>query len=178
VPAVVDADGLNAFAGRPDDLSSLLAGRPAVITPHPGEFARLVDATIADVLAQRFDVALSLSVRLAATVLLKGVPTIISAPDQRRMVTATGSPVLATGGSGDLLAGIVGTLLAQTGDPMTSAACAAWIHGRAAELAGGGRVRGVTLDDVVRALPAAWDCATDEDRYPVLALLPSVVAAG
>lgn len=178
LPIVVDADGLNAFAGRPDDLAALLAGRPAVITPHPGEFGRLVEATIADVLARRFDVGLSLAARLGAAVLLKGVPTIISAPDQRRMVNASGSPVLATGGSGDLLAGIVGTLLAQTGDPMTSAACAAWIHGRAAELAGAGRVRGITLGDVVRAMPAAWDCAVDEDRYPVVASLPSVVASG
>ena len=61
---------------------------------------------------------------------------------------------------------------------MTSAACGAWVHGRAAELAGGSRVRGITLDDVVRNLPAAWQCAPDEDRYPVLASLPSVGATG
>ena len=91
------------------------------------------------------------------------------------MTNATGSPVLATGGSGDLLAGIVATLLAQTGDPLASAACAAWVHGRAAELAGAGRVRGITLDDVLRALPAVWDCTVVQDRYPVLAaLLPRV----
>ncbi len=178
VPVVIDADGLNAFAGRAGDLATLLAGRPAVITPHPGEFGRLVGAAIPDVLARRFDVGLALAAQLGATVLLKGVPTIISAPDQRRLASATGSPVLATGGSGDLLAGIVATLLAQTGDPVTSAACGAWVHGRAAELAGGGRVRGITLDDVVRTLPAAWECAPDEDRYPVLASLPSVHVTG
>jgi hydroxyethylthiazole kinase-like uncharacterized protein yjeF len=178
LPAVIDADGLNAFAGRAGDLAALCAGRPAVITPHPGEFGRLVDATIADVLAQRFEIGQSLAARLGAAVLLKGVPTVISAPDQRRMTNATGTPVLATGGSGDLLAGIVATLLAQTGDPMASAACAAWVHGRAAELAGGGRVRGITLDDVVRALPAAWDFTVDEDRYPVLASLPAAGPTG
>ena len=149
-----------------------------MITPHPGEFGRLVDATIADVLAQRFEIGQSLAARLGATVLLKGVPTVISAPDQRRMTNATGTPVLATGGSGDLLAGIVATLLAQTGDPLVSAACAAWVHGRAAELAGAGRVRGITLDDVVRAMPAAWDCTVDADRYPVLASLPAAGPAG
>ncbi len=178
LPVVIDADGLNAFAGRPGDLATLLAGRPAVITPHPGEFGRLVGAAIPDVLARRFDAGLALAAQLGASVLLKGVPTMISAPDQRRMASATGSPVLATGGSGDLLAGIVATLLAQTGDPMTSAACGAWIHGRAAELAGGGRVRGITLDDVVHTLPAAWQCAPDEDRYPVLASLASVGDTG
>jgi hydroxyethylthiazole kinase-like uncharacterized protein yjeF len=178
LPVVIDADGLNAFAGRAGDLAALLAGRPAVITPHPGEFGRLVDAAIPDVLARRFDAGLALAAQLGASVLLKGVPTIISAPDQRRLVSATGTPVLATGGSGDLLAGIVATLLAQTGDSATSAACGAWVHGRAAELAGAGRVRGITLDDVVRALPAAWHRAPDEDRYPVLASLPSVGPTG
>ena len=93
-------------------------GRPAVVTPHPGEFGRLVGAAIEDVLAAPLRHAgLGLAAQLGASVLLKGVPTIISAPDQRRMASATGSPVLAAGGSGDLLAGIVATLLAQTGDP-------------------------------------------------------------
>jgi hydroxyethylthiazole kinase-like uncharacterized protein yjeF len=178
LPVVIDADGLNAFTGRPGDLAALLARRPAVITPHPGEFGRLVGATIGDVLARRFDAGLALAAQLGASVLLKGVPTIISVPDQRRMASAAGTPVLATGGSGDLLGGIVATLLAQTGDPATSAACGAWVHGRAAELAGEGRVRGVTLDDVVRALAAAWECAPDDDRYPILASLPSVGASG
>jgi NAD(P)H-hydrate epimerase len=173
LPIVVDADGLNAFAGRPAELAALLSGRPAIITPHPGEFGRLVGASIEEVLAQRFEVGQPLAAQLGAAVLLKGVPTVVSGSDQR-MVSATGSPVLAVGGSGDLLAGIVATLLAQTGDPMVSAACGAWVHGRAAEVAGAGRVRGITLDDVVRALPEAWASAVDGDRYPILASLPAV----
>lgn len=177
LPIVVDADGLNAFAGRPGELAALLGGRPAIITPHPGEFGRLVGASIDEVLAQRFEIGQPLAAQLGAAVLLKGVPTVVSGSDQR-MVSAAGSPVLAVGGSGDLLGGIVATLLAQTGDPLVSAACGAWVHGRAAEVAGAGRVRGITLDDVVRALPAAWASAADDDRYPVLASLPAVGEVG
>jgi NAD(P)H-hydrate epimerase len=184
IPTVVDADGLNAFAGRPDALGALLAGRAALITPHPAEFGRLAGATVADVLAGRFDVGRVMASRLGAAVLLKGVPTVVSAPAGAtapnlagaRVVSCAGSPVLAVGGSGDLLSGIVTTLVAQTGDPFTSAACAAWIHGTAAELAGHGQVRGIVLDDVLRALPLAWlhPGVGSEPRYPVLAELMAV----
>jgi ADP-dependent NAD(P)H-hydrate dehydratase / NAD(P)H-hydrate epimerase len=174
VPVVIDADGLNVFAGSVAALGALLAHRPAILTPHPGEFSRLTGATLDSVLAQRFDVGAGLAAQLDATVLLKGVPTVVSAPGGARVVSAAGSPVLATGGSGDLLSGIVTTLLAQTGDAPASAACGAWVHGRAAELAGAGRVRGITLDDVVHALPAAWQARSPVPRYPVLAELPAV----
>ncbi len=175
-PATVDADGLNLFAGRPEALADLLAGRPAIITPHPGEFGRLVGTPIEGVLADRFEIAAPLAAKLGATVLLKGVPTILTAADGTRHVSATGSPVLATGGSGDLLAGMVVTLLAQTHDPLASASCAAWVHGTAAEVAGGGRVRGVGLEDVLTALSAVWNAPVPPARYPVLAELPAVGA--
>jgi NAD(P)H-hydrate repair Nnr-like enzyme with NAD(P)H-hydrate dehydratase domain len=81
--------------------------------------------------------------------------------------------VLATGGSGDLLAGIVATLLAQTRDPIMSASTGAWVHGRAAEIAGAGDVRGVALDDVVVALRHAWTIPAAAGS-PVLAELPAV----
>jgi ADP-dependent NAD(P)H-hydrate dehydratase / NAD(P)H-hydrate epimerase len=179
IPTVVDADGLNAFAGRPEALGSLLAGRPALVTPHPAEFGRLADISVEEVLSSRFEVGQGMADRLGATVLLKGVPTVISAPASSgqggaRYVSCAGSPVLAVGGSGDLLSGIVTTLLAQTGDPLASAGCAAWVHGTAAELAGRGQVRGVVLDDVLRALPLAWQEEVAETRYPVLAELSAV----
>src|SRR5690606_3081656 len=121
--------------------------------PHPAELARLIDGTIDDVLAQRFDVGRELARALDAVVLLKGVPTVITAPDGTSVVSATGTPVLAAAGSGDVLGGIVTTLLAQSDDALGSAASAAWIHGRAAEIANQGRpIRGVTLDDVLNAL--------------------------
>jgi hydroxyethylthiazole kinase-like uncharacterized protein yjeF len=174
IPTVIDADGLNTFAGRLDMLAELLGGRPAVITPHPAEFGRLTGASVESVLAQRFEIGAPIAQRLRATVLLKGVPTVLTAPGGQRHVSAAGSPVLAAGGSGDILSGIVTTLLAQLGDPWASASCGAWVHGTAAEVAGAGRVRGVTLDDVLAALPAVWSSSVVARRYPVLADLPAV----
>ena len=174
-PIVVDADALTAFAGNAERLGELLAGRAAVITPHAVEAERLAGASASDIDAGRFDAASRLSHRVKATVLLKGVPTVVS-DGTRTVVVAAGTPVLATGGSGDVLGGIVATLLTQTGDGMASATTGALVHGRAAELAGRGRVRGVALDDVVEALRDAWDAPPPMSR-PVLADLPSVGAA-
>lgn len=174
-PLVLDADALNAFAGDVSHLARLLRGRPAIITPHPAELARLIDGTIDDVLAQRFDVGRELARALDAVVLLKGVPTVITAPDGTSVVSATGTPVLAAAGSGDVLGGIVTTLLAQSDDALGSAASAAWIHGRAAEIANQGRpIRGVTLDDVLNALALAWAIDRRGTEPPVLAELPAV----
>jgi hydroxyethylthiazole kinase-like uncharacterized protein yjeF len=175
-PTVVDADALNLFGGQVPALASRLGGRPALITPHPLEFSRLTGQSLDDVLAGRFDVGRDAARALGAAVLLKGVPTIITGPTGERVVSAAGSPVLAAGGSGDLLAGIAVTMLAQTGDPVLSAGVAAWVHGRSAEMAGGDRVRGVTLDDVVRAMPSVWESVRHRPRaaYPVLAELPRV----
>ncbi len=174
-PAVLDADGLGLFAGRASELGGLLAGRPAVITPHVGEFGRLAQVTPNEVLVHRFEIGRDLARTLGATVLLKGVPTVVTSPTGDRLVSATGTPVLATGGSGDILSGIAITLLAQTADPLASAASAAWLHGRAAELATDGRtVRGLTLENVFRSLPDAWQLREEPVAYPVLAHLPRV----
>ena len=113
----------------------------------------------------------------ARVVLLKGVPTIVTSPDGQRLVSASGTPALAVAGSGDVLSGIAGTLLAQLRDPFAAAAVAAWIHGRAAERlpsADAGGTRGSTLDDVVAELRDAWTFDTRPSRYPVLAELPAV----
>jgi NAD(P)H-hydrate epimerase len=179
-PAVVDADALNVFEGEADALRQLLAGRPALLTPHPAEFARLSGLRLGDVLASRFDVGRDLAARCGAAILLKGVPTVVTHPDGRSLVSAAGTPVLATAGSGDVLTGVAATLLAQLGDPLTAGAAAAWAHGRAAELAQGApdsarrTARGLTLDDVLAALPAAWELDTRAPRYPVLIELPAV----
>jgi NAD(P)H-hydrate epimerase len=176
-PTVLDADALTLFEGRIDDLAARLAGRAAVITPHPVEFARLTGMEPRAVLDQRFDVGRSVSGRLRATVLLKGVPTTVFTGD-RCFVSATGTPLLATGGSGDVLSGIVGTLLAQLGEPTTAAAIGAWIHGRAAErvpTAGDG-VRGPSLDEVLNELRDGWLLDGRPTRYPVLAELPGIPA--
>lgn len=172
-PVVVDADALNAFDGDLQALAQLLRGRPALITPHPAELARLVRCTTKDVLARRFDIGMEVAVKLGATVLLKGTPTVVSGFAQR-MVVARGTPALATGGSGDALGGIVATLLAQSANAFDAAVAGAWVHGVAAELTHG--IRGVTLDDVLAKLPDAWRMveACVLPQYPVLAELPAV----
>ena len=189
-PVVLDADALTAFEGDADGLAALLGGRKALITPHVVEFTRLAGGTAESVLANRFDVGAELAHRLGCVVLLKGVPTVLHAPDGTSLVVAAGTPALATGGSGDVLAGIAGTLLSQMDDPLEAAASAAWVHGRASELANAARsgslgarrrsqtprasVRGITLDDVITALATVWTEAPAVLRPPVLAELPAV----
>jgi NAD(P)H-hydrate epimerase len=178
-PTLLDADAITLFEGRSADLAAALGKRLALLTPHPVEFARLVASKVEQVLYARFEAATDVAATLSAVVLLKGVPTIVTSPDGRRLVSASGTPALATGGSGDVLSGIAGTLLAQLRDPFAAAAVAAWIHGRAAERvpsAGVGNTRGTTLDDVVAELRDAWTFDARPSRYPVLAELPAVGA--
>ena len=176
-PTLLDADAITLFEGRVPDLAALIGGRPALLTPHAVEFARLAGLAVDDVLARRFEVARDTAAALGAAVLLKGVPTVVTASDGRRLISAAGTPALATGGSGDLLSGIAGTLLAQLGDPFIAGAIGAWVHGRAAErvpTSGGDRVRGIVLDDVVGELRDAWTFDLRPLRYPVLIELPAV----
>ena len=159
-PVVLDADALNVFQGDVLSLAQLLRGRPAVITPHPAEMARLLDVSTEDVTGNRFEIGLDLARQLGAAVLLKGVPTVVFSPSGERFVCSRGNAALATGGSGDVLTGITGTLLSQlatverSAPPAEVAACAAFVHGRAAELAG--PARGTTLSDILAAMPRAW----------------------
>jgi NAD(P)H-hydrate epimerase len=171
-PLLLDADALNAFDGDLAGIGQILEGRRALLTPHPAEFARLAGVDVPTVLAERFDIGSDIARRTSATILLKGVPTIVFTPTGERYVIARGTPSLATGGSGDVLSGIAGTLLAQTGDPLSAACCAAWIHGRAAELCG--YVRGITLDDVLYSLPRAWNEPEAEPVLPVMTELPAL----
>lgn len=176
-PTLLDADALTLFEGDARGLAKLLAGRQAIITPHPVEFARLAGADVQHVLDSRFDIGRDLAASLDATVLLKGVPTVITAANGRRLVSASGTPALAAAGSGDVLSGIGGTLLAQIGDPFIAGAIAAWVHGRAAErvpATGTGDVRGIALEDVVNELRDSWTFDDRPTRYPVIAELPSV----
>ena len=179
-PLVIDADALNLLAGRVDELRDRLAakgsGWRAVLTPHAAEMKRLLGAESAQQLIDdRYDVALELAKRTGAIVLFKGVPTVIAAPDGARRVTATGTAALATGGSGDVLSGIITTLLAQGVSPFDAAAAGAWMHGRAAELATGDRTpRGITIDDVVSRLRDVWVPPAEELPPGVQAELPAV----
>lgn len=173
-PVVLDADALNVFGGDATSLAPLLAGRPALLTPHPAEFARLASRTVDEVLDERFTLPTRLASATGAATLLKGVPTVIAAPDGEMTVVAEGTPLLATGGAGDVLGGIAVTLLAQTDDAALAGALAAYAHGKAAWLVSPRDVRGYTLDDLLLALPVVWSLPASVPRPPVLAELPAV----
>jgi NAD(P)H-hydrate epimerase len=132
-PAVVDADGLNAFADRPE---SLRADGARVLTPHPGEMARLLACATPEVQADRIGAARELARRCDAIVVLKGARTVIADPGGEVLVNPTGGPGLATGGTGDVLAGTIGALLGQGLGPFEAAGLGAYIHGRAGERSG------------------------------------------
>lgn len=164
-PAVLDADALNVFSGDVESLGKLLNGRDVALTPHPAEMGRLLGVDTNEVLANRFDIGVDVARSLRAAVLLKGSPTIVFSPNGSRYVIASGTAALATGGSGDVLTGIIGTLLSQmesSSDRAAHAAAAgAFVHGRAAEKCR--YVRGITLDDILQTLPVVWN---EQSRSP------------
>lgn len=132
LPRVVDADGLNAVAPQIEQLCKVA---PGVLTPHPGEMARLMGTTVREVVADPVGYARRLADQTGFVVLLKGATTVVANPDGRAALSTTGNAGMATGGSGDVLTGLLAALLAQ-GMPAFEAACAgAWMHGRAGDLA-------------------------------------------
>jgi hydroxyethylthiazole kinase-like uncharacterized protein yjeF len=133
-PLVLDADGLNQLAASPE-LQARLAQRAAdaILTPHPLEAARLLGVTSGVVQADRLAAARELAARLEAIVVLKGSGTVIARPDGEAVINTTGNPGLATGGSGDVLAGLCGALLTQGWPGWEAALGAVWIHGAAAD---------------------------------------------
>ena len=136
VPAVIDADALNILAAKPGSLAKLAEGRTVVVTPHPGEMARLAGITVAEVQANRLEVARGFAQRNGVTVVLKGARTLIAHPDGRVAVNTSGNPGMAKGGSGDLLTGLIAGLMAQHPEDASRAVEAAvYLHGLAADLA-------------------------------------------
>ena len=136
MPAVLDADALNILARKPVLLTKLALGRTLVLTPHPGEMARLAGMTTTEVQANRLAVARDFAQRHAVTVVLKGSRTLIAHPDGHIAVNTTGNPGMAKGGSGDVLSGFIASLLAQhANDPARAVEAAVHLHGLAADLA-------------------------------------------
>jgi NAD(P)H-hydrate epimerase len=134
VPLVLDADALNAFASSPELLVGP-EGRDVIITPHPGELARLVGVTTADVQANRIEIAQGFAETHQLYVVLKGHRTIVATPEGRIFVNPTGNPGMATGGMGDLLTGMVAAWLAQLLDAEAACKLAVYLHGLAGDLA-------------------------------------------
>ena len=149
VPLVVDADALSALRDHRDPAV------PVLLTPHAGELARLVGAERGDVEARRLHHARAAARDLDAVVLLKGSTTVVARPDGAVRVNPTGTPALATAGSGDVLAGLCGALLAGGLDPFDAGSVGAWLHGLAGRTASDGG-RPVSAGDVLAALPAAF----------------------
>lgn len=130
-PLIIDADGINAVSVNINVLKD--KSRPVIMTPHPGEFARLTGKTVKEVQADRIENARSFAKEYGTVLLLKGFNTVIAAPDGKVMVNTTGSSALAKAGCGDVLTGIVGALAAQGVKPFEAAVLGAYLHGAAAD---------------------------------------------
>jgi NAD(P)H-hydrate epimerase len=142
LPMVIDADALNALAGRVKLLKRATAPnekgerRTLVLTPHPGEMARLVESSVKEVEADRVGLARRFATENGVTLVLKGWRTLVAHPDGRVAVNTTGNPAMAKGGSGDILTGIVAAMLAQYPEHVAEAVEAAvFLHGLAADFA-------------------------------------------
>jgi len=158
-PLVLDADALWALSPAADVLvpALRLAPAPRVLTPHLGEMQRLTGQGATELEARRIDAARGWAQRWGAVVVLKGAPTVVAAPDGRVSVNPTGSPALATAGTGDVLAGSIAALLAQRVPPFDAARLGAFVHGWAGELAEAEiGSPGVLASDVVERLPRAF----------------------
>jgi hydroxyethylthiazole kinase-like uncharacterized protein yjeF len=164
---LADADALNLLAAD-TDLQSALAQRaaPAVLTPHPLEAARLLGTSIAAVQADRLAAARELAARLQSVVVLKGSGTVIAAPNGDAVINTTGNPALATAGTGDVLAGLCGALLAQGWPQWEAALAAVWLHGMAADVLvtdGCGPI-GLTAGELIPAIRTALNRMVQHHR--------------
>lgn len=156
-PVVLDADGLNAVAPWPDDLQGS-DDLPIIVTPHPGEMARLSGLANSDVTSDRIAIAREFARRSGAITVLKGSRTIIASPDGEVFVNATGNPGMATAGSGDVLTGLLAGLLAQRpGDPLGATIAAVYLHGLAGDLATRKKgMRSLLASDIIDHLSEAF----------------------
>ena len=157
LPIVLDADGLNAFAGRMREFRA--APRVRIFTPHPGEMARLTERKTAEVLGERLRVAREFAAQYGVILVLKGFRTLTADPGGEVWVNPTGNPGMATGGTGDVLTGLIAGLLAQYPQRPASevAAAAVYLHGRAGDLAAAERGEvSMIAGDLLEALPRAF----------------------
>lgn len=157
IPVVLDADGLNAFAGK----LKLLARRkcPLIVTPHPGEAARLCGVETAEVQADRVGFARRIAATSGAVCVLKGYRTIVAEPEGQAFINPTGNPGMGSGGTGDALTGIIAGLLAQGLEPIEGAILGTYLHGLAADLAleAGETEQTLTASHILDSLPDAFD---------------------
>ena len=152
IPMIIDADALIAISGYPE----ALRGKQCVLTPHPGEMARLMAVDTAEVTADPMGMAQRCAERYGAVVVLKGSTSIIARPDGAVTLNLTGNPGMATGGSGDVLAGLIGALVAQGAPLYEAARSACWLHGKAGDIAANRLgMAHMLAGDIIDSLPAA-----------------------
>lgn len=156
VPLVIDADGLNCLAGRLDAVAKARA--PLLLTPHPGEMARLSGASSAEIQADRVASARAFAREHGVFIVLKGASTVVAAADGACFINPTGNPGMASGGMGDVLTGLIAGLLAQGATPLDAACTGVFVHGRAADiLAGAIGPFGYLATDVMDEIPSCME---------------------
>ncbi|OGP70004.1 MAG: hypothetical protein A2Y80_06045 [Deltaproteobacteria bacterium RBG_13_58_19] len=165
LPMVIDADGVNALDSDPTCLKD--AAGPRLLTPHPGEMARLVGSTPKEIQARRLEAAGELAAQYGVWVVLKGAQTVVAAPDGRVSLNSTGNPALASGGTGDVLTGLMGGFLAQKLAPWDAARLGVYLHGLAADyLAEQHGPRGWIAGDLLTIFPEVLEEFAQE-RLPL-----------
>jgi NAD(P)H-hydrate epimerase len=155
-PLVLDADALTVCAGEPGRLRAR-DGLDLIVTPHPGEMGRLAGRSTADVQKARLETAHDFATSRGVHVVLKGHRTLVVSPEGRTAINRTGNPGMATGGTGDVLTGVIAAWLAQLLDPEAATRVGVYLHGRAGDLAAAAvGIPGLVASDVLRHLGAAW----------------------
>jgi len=151
---VLDADGIVAFANRMNELANRSC--ELVITPHPGEMAMLIGKSISEVQSDRIGISQAVAKELNATVVLKGAHTVIASPEGNTYINLTGNPGMASGGTGDVLTGLIASLIAQGNKPFEAAACAVFVHGLAGDIASWDKGEAPLIaGDLIEYLPKA-----------------------
>ena len=155
LPLIIDADGLNCLEGRVEVLKK--AGREVVLTPHPGEMARLIGLSTGEIAANRLKTAGDLASTTGAVVVLKGYRTVIASPDGRLVLNSSGGPHMASGGMGDVLTGVIAGLAAQGLSALSATRLGVFVHGLAAdEAAVASGSPGLLASDLLELLPGLW----------------------
>lgn len=167
VPAILDADALNIISSDPGVLKSMSS--PVVVTPHPGEFARMTHTSTKEVVEKKLDLAPEFSKEYGVYLVLKGYRTIVATPDGKIFINPTGNPGMATGGSGDVLSGMIASLIMQEGDFLESVLASVYVHGLSGDIAVKERgEKSLLAGDVINFLPKAiMDMESSKDNHSV-----------
>lgn len=154
-PIVIDADGITVLSKIKEVLKQ--AKSKIVLTPHPGELSRLINLSVKDIEKQRIDIAQKVSKDLNVVIVLKGVPTVIAEPEGMVYINTTGNPGMATGGSGDVLTGIIASLIGQGLEPFNASVLGVYIHGLSGDIASCSKGQhGLIAGDIIESLPQSF----------------------